>query len=144
MPEPMLSTLQSKIPVKVQLEGKTVWIGQLAGSTSFESILQDWQQVRSSMGFLSKARVGSGPHWPGGATTLLEAMSDPTVPRFVSRKGLLHVTIFPETRGGGAKDEKYAVRQTQLAKEFLEQGLSLADASAIVDRLLPQAGLPRA
>ena len=53
------------------------------------------------------------------------------------------VTIFPETRGGGAKDEKYAACQTQLAKEFLERGLQLSDASTVVDRLLPQAGLAR-
>ena len=133
----------SKVRVKVQVEGKTLWRGFLPGHISFEDVLQDWKRARTSVGFLASARVGSGPFWPEPTTTLQQAVNDHTVPAFTSRDGSLLVTVFPETRGGGAKDDKYATCQTQLAKEFLEHGVNLADSSTLVDRLLPQAGLAR-
>ena len=134
-----------KVLVKVQIEGKTIWKGQLVGSTTFADILLDWQLARQSVGvgFLTKARVGSGPLKPDPSTTMLEAICSPSQLAFKSRAGHVLITIFPETRGGGAKDEKYATCQTQLAKEFLEHGIGLADASALVDKLLPQAGQAR-
>ena len=131
------------VPVKVQIEGKTVWQGKLADRVTFQDVLGDWKQVRNSLGFLAAARVGSGPRWPEPQVTLQEAMCSSSVPKFISRTGHLLVTIYPEVRGGGAKDEKYTSCQTQLAREFLEHGVSLSDASAIVDRLMPQAGLAR-
>ena len=129
--------------MKVQIEGKAVWTGSLPEHVTFQHILQDWQQVRSSLGLFTSARVGSGPNRPDPQATLLEAMNDTQAPGFVSRNGCLLVTIFPETRGGGAKDERYTTCQTQLARELLEHGASLSDSSTIVDRLLPQAGLAR-
>ena len=129
--------------VKVQIEGRAVWRGKLSGCIKFGEILHDWQHVRRNLGFIASARVGSGPNWPSQDVTLHEAMLNPDVQAFVSRTGHLLVTIFPETRGGGAKDEQYTTCQTRLAKEFLEHGASLNDSSAVVDRLLPQAGLAR-
>ena len=53
------------------------------------------------------------------------------------------MSIHPECRGGGAKDAKYVAAQTSLAQAMLDHGMSLADASAVVDRLMPKAGLAR-
>ena len=95
------------------------------------------------MGFFRGARIGSGPLKPCPLTSLLQASRDHLASGFVNRKGELLVTILPETRRGGAKDAKYHEAQSRVAKELLEHGVSLADSTLLVDRLMQQAGQAR-
>ena len=53
--------------------------------------------------------------------------------------GLCLLTLQPQLRGGGQKDQKYE----KLLADLAQQGVTLADASSVVDKLMPQAGAAR-
>ena len=48
-----------------------------------------------------------------------------------------------ELSGGGTKDAKFAAAQTAAAQVFLDNGLSLSEATEVIDRLMPAAGAAR-
>ena len=128
--------------VQVQISGRSIWCGVLPGHASFAEVLQLWQQARRRLGCSDIARIYSGPRRVAESTRIAEACLE-TGRGWVNRAGRLLVTIQPEVKGGGSKDAKYTSAQTALAQLLLDRGLSLADSSEIVDRLMPQAGLSR-
>ena len=131
------------VKVKIQVFGRVLWKGLLPGDLTFQGVLDAWQAIGAALGLPSRGRIGSGPLKPVGDLTLLQAILEPHAQAFVNRQGYLLVTLLPEVRGGGAKDEKFLDAQTRLAKEFLEHGLSLTVSSSLVDKLIQQAGLAR-
>ena len=140
-PRPAAS-LDSLVPVKVQVWGRRVWQGSLPAGVTFGDVLCVWQEACSVCAAPANARVYSGPYPVDSGLTLAEG-STMHSRTFTTRSGLLCITVMPELRGGGAKDEKWLSAQTGLAQLCLEQGLRLPDATGLVDRLMRQAGLSR-
>ena len=132
-----------RIEVKVQLEGQTMWLGALPADLTFEDLADLWEQAGIAVRSARPTRVYSGPRPVDEALTLQQACLQPAPPGFISKGGYLLVTFVPETRGGGAKDEKFRATQSELAQLFLDKGLALNQTTAAVDRLLAQAGVSR-
>ena len=128
--------------VQVQIRGRNLWLGNLPGSFTFGQVLQLWQRARLCLGLTSAARIYSGPRPVSEDLSLAEARVGASC-AWLNRKGRLLLTVQPRCSGGGAKDAKYIAAQTALAQTMLDRGMSLADASATVDKLLPKAGLSR-
>ena len=86
------------------------------------------------------ARIYSGPRRVCSSLSLAQALDGSTPEGFVSRKGVLLVTIMPAISGGGLKDEKFQQLQSEVAQLVLERGVQLTDATKAVDSLLQSAG----
>ncbi|CAE7630128.1 unnamed protein product [Symbiodinium sp. CCMP2592] len=132
-----------RVSCKLQVEGRTFWQGLLPAGLEFEELADLWDAAHEALRVIAPARVYSGPKPVPSALTLLQARRGPVPPGFVNKAGWLLISYMPETRGGGAKDIKYQSAQTEVAQLLLEQGLSLSQTTAVVDRLLPLAGVPR-
>ena len=131
------------VRVKVQLEGRTLWLGSLPHDLSFEDLADLWEQAGLAVQSVCPVRVYSGPKAVPSALTLGSARCGPLHPGFVSTGGFLLLSFMPETRGGGAKDDKFRNTQTELAQLFLDKGLALSQTTTAVDRLMSQAGASR-
>ena len=132
-----------RVLVLVQVSGKCCWRGTLPGHLRFDELLDVWHQCHVRVGVPCRSRIMSGPNHVDGTWTLAEGRSGSRVQVSHAKTGHLRVTLMPEVHGGGAKDKKWATTQNEVAQVLLHKGLSLADASHAVDRLLPVAGLSR-
>ena len=137
------SSSEALVDVKVQLQGTTLWIGGLPADITFEDILDLWVLAGQRLLPPAPARVYSGPKPIALDMSLSQARLGPLPPGFCTKGGRLLVSLMPETRGGGAKDQKYKDAQTGLAALLLERGLSLPEVTTTVDQLLSQAGAAR-
>ncbi|CAE7660264.1 mspIM [Symbiodinium sp. KB8] len=128
---------------KVQVQGCTFWQGLLPSGLEFSELGDLWEAAGIAVKMPTPVRVYSGPKQVPPAMLLAHASQGPCAPGFVNKAGWLLVSFMPETRGGGAKDVKYKTAQTDMAQLLLDQGLSLSQTTAIVDKIMPLAGLPR-
>ena len=131
------------IEVKVQLEGTTLWIGALPEDLTFDDVLELWSLAGRQLLLTALARVFSGPKQVAPEMTLAEASLGPCPPGFRTKGGRLLISLMPETRGGGAKDQKYKDAQSGLAALLLDKGHSLPDVTLVTDKLLSLAGAAR-
>ena len=136
------TALDLPVAVEVSVGCRRLWRGSLPSQVTFGAVLELWNQARHVCAVPSQARVYSGPH-PLDPSLSLAAAVSPGVASFTNKRGLLSVNLMPEIIGGGAKDDKWAAAQTSLAQLCLEQGLKLAVATDLVDKLMKQAGLGR-
>ena len=126
------------VPVKVQKEGQTMWLGSLPADLTFEDLADLWDQAGLALHSIRPCRVYSGPRAVDGALSLQQASAAPCPPGFISKGGYLLISFMPEVRGGGAKEA-----QSNLAHLLLDKGFALSQTTAAVDRLLAQAGVAR-
>ncbi|CAE7650916.1 mspIM [Symbiodinium sp. CCMP2456] len=138
-----VNNLEPSTACKVQVEGRTFWQGFLPAGLEFSELGDLWDAACGAVNMPVPSRVFSGPRQVSPAVCLGQACQGPLPPGFVNKAGWLLISFMPETRGGGAKDIKYKTAQTDMAQLLLDQGLSLSQTTAIVDKLLPLAGLPR-
>ena len=134
---------ENLIEVKVQLEGTTLWIGALPEDLKFDDVLELWSLAGRQLLLPALARVFSGPKQVEPELTLAEASLGPCPPGFRTKGGRLLISLMPETRGGGAKDQKYKDAQSGLAALLLDKGHSLPDVTLVTDKLLSLAGAAR-
>ena len=133
----------SRVLVLVQVVGRKIWSGTLPGHVSYQDLLDVWHSCYQIALAPRRARVYSGPYSVPVETCLSQAAKDASFQVSFTRQGHLRVTLLPEVRGGGAKETKYSQPQTALAQCLLDHGLTLTETTALTDRLMPRAGLPR-
>ena len=138
-----LDTSPKQVEAKVQLEGATLWIGSLPEDLTFDDVLELWAAAGRQLGSPSAARVYSGPKQIDPDLTLAEAVIGPCPPGFLTKGGRVLVSLMPESRGGGAKDQKFKEAQSGLATFLLDRGLALQEVTLVADQLMSQAGAAR-
>ena len=115
------------VPVQVQLSGHTFWQGKLPGHITFQDVLDLWELCHLRLCCRCQCRPYSG-HRPMDPTcTLVQACYEIFAGGSVTRQGFLKVTLAAPMSG---PDDK-------------ERGLALSEATAVTDKLMPQAGVGR-
>ena len=95
-----------------------------------------WRLASAAAGVWPNARVYSGP-FPLEFFKPLRAQED----RFFVKASMgICITVVPEVRGGGAKDENLQLAVSRFASTCLERGISLDNASAASQALVQRAG----
>ena len=131
------------VPAIFQVEGVALWNGVLPAGLPFRAFLEVWTKAHAVLGNNKSGRIYSGPRPIPLDMTLAEAALSVSAPGFTRKTGELLITIMPTLRGGGSKDERYSQAQSGLAQLLMDRGVTLQQATEIVDRLLPAAGVPR-
>ena len=133
-----ISSCQKGAPIPVVLQVGKAFLGSLSlpGKITPRCLEECWRLASTSTGTWPNARIYSGP--------LLLAFSTPLELQknrlFYKRTVGLVITVVPEVRGGGAKDDNYQLAVSKLASTCLERGVPLERASAAAQALVKGAG----
>ena len=124
------------ISVMIQVGKVTLGKLRLPGTITPSELETCWKLASKITGTWPTARVYSGP-FPLAFSTPLQMQRE----RFFSKKNVgLVLTVVPETRGGGAKDENHQLAVSKIASSCLERGVPLEKASTAAQDLVRKAG----
>ena len=127
-----------KGPFLLQVGTRTLGQRKLGPRINPDKLEHFWRVASNATGCWPGAQVFSGPrrlHF----TTALEDLASDAFHRHRAT-GLPVLTIVPEVRGGGAKDENVQLAKSRVASLLLDRGVPLSTASSATDALVPALG----
>ena len=137
-------THPSSCRAELQIVAKTILTGCLPKDLQLDDVHGWWRNASHVLALDPAGRVYSGPFPQAPDVRLGELRSTDGVKALVRRTtGVPVITLMPAIYGGGAKDEKAQLVQSQTAQACLEHGWSLQDANRVTGRLVQQLGATR-
>ncbi|CAE7237381.1 unnamed protein product [Symbiodinium sp. CCMP2592] len=125
-------------PFMLQVGTRTLGQLSLAPRINADKLEHFWRVASNATGCWPGAQIFSGPrrlHF----TTVFEQLGDAAFHRNRAT-GLPVLTVVPEVRGGGVKDENVQLAKSRIASLFLDRGVPLLAASTATDALVPALG----
>ena len=113
--------------VEVQVCARRMWQGYLPDSFDLEALQQLWKAYSEPLQLLSGIRVFSGPFPQVHARAIGDICLSPW--KVVRKTGELLVSLMPEVRGGGVKEENKQLAVSRVAALCLDRGISLTEVS---------------
>ncbi|CAE7035963.1 unnamed protein product [Symbiodinium sp. CCMP2592] len=126
-------------PFHVQVDARSIGDVCLPGAITPDDIETTWQNACHFAGTWPGGRVFSGPRRLDGNLSLQELL-DAGLCQIKQRNQLPMLTLMPEVRGGGVKDENTSFAKSKLASLLLDRGVPLAQTHETVDSLVPAIG----
>ena len=123
------------IHVEVQVVASTIWRGQLPQSLFVDLLLDWWHHIALAFQVECKTRLFSGPYFLPPGLTCQEVVSGDR-----RRTGELLLSVHPELRGGGTKEENKQWAKSRLATLCLSQGVELQVTTEFVESVVVAAG----
>ena len=126
-------------PVLIQVVARSLGCLRLPAQMCVDKIEHMWRTACLAVDCWPNARVFSGP-FPLRVESRLE---DLVVSTEVFRKGrdrCLVLSVMPETRGGGSKDENLQLAKSRVAALLLDRGVPLPATTKSVEDLVPALG----
>ena len=126
-------------PVLIQVVARSLGCLRLPAQMCVDKIEHMWRTACLAVDCWPNARVFSGP-FPLRVESRLE---DLVVSTEVFRKGrdrCLVLSVMPETRGGGSKDENLQLAKSRVAALLLDRGAPLPATTKSVEDLVPALG----
>ena len=128
--------------VEVQIDALTVWQGHLPDEFAPQDLLSRWTLAAEVMQLSPTARVYTGPFPIAPDVSLARGRANNLFRRRAS-SGALLLSLQPEIRGGGTKDEVVRAVKVQLGHLCLGNGCGLNEVSSAIGQLVSKTGLPR-
>ena len=126
----------ARIPATFQVGNVLLGSMRLPGQVTPLLLEKCWRFACASTGAWPNARIYSGP-FPLEFSTPLELQMH----RLFCKRSVGHViTVVPEVRGGGNKDDNYQLAVSKLASTCLERGIPVERASTAAQALVKGAG----
>ncbi|CAE7407308.1 unnamed protein product [Symbiodinium sp. CCMP2592] len=125
-------------PFMLQVGARTLGQLSLAPRINADKLEHFWRVASNATGCWPGAQIFSGPrrlHF----TTVFEQLGEAAFHRNRAT-GLLVLTVVPEVRGGGVKDENVQLAKSRIASLFLDRRMPLSAASTATDALVPALG----
>ncbi|CAE7226264.1 unnamed protein product [Symbiodinium sp. CCMP2592] len=121
------------------LYGRLLWTGDVPGELTAACLAKFWHNACRCFGCWPTAQLYSGP-FPVDYACPVEHLAARGRVQLKGPRRLLALTVLPETRGGGVKDEQIQLAKSRCASLLLDRGVSLAEVSVAVDRLVSVLG----
>ena len=122
--------------VEVQICAQTIWTGYLPWEFDLAELQALWQDFSRQLQLLPGIRVFSGP-FPQVQARKLQDIRQSSRNR---RTGMLLVSLMPERRAGGVKEENKQLAVSRVAATCLDRGISLSEASEASEKLISKSG----
>ncbi|OLP95288.1 hypothetical protein AK812_SmicGene22606 [Symbiodinium microadriaticum] len=133
------ATALSDDPLLLQVVARTLGSHRLPQDLTVDNIEHAWRTACNATGCWPNARIYSGPHpLEVSANVRTIASTGPAHRRM--KDGQVVLTVMPELRGGGVKDENIQLAKSRLASLMLDRGVTLPEATQSVDALVPALG----
>ena len=126
-------------PFQIQVDARSVCTASLPQQTTISTIERLWKNACDMVGTWPGCRIFSGPR-PLAQDASVAALLRTKSLHIKCSTALPLITVMPEVRGGGAKDENTALAKTKLASLMLERGIPLEETQASVDQVVPALG----
>ncbi|CAE7242092.1 unnamed protein product [Symbiodinium sp. CCMP2592] len=126
-------------PLQVQIEARSLCRVLLPEALTPNDVEAAWRTACHALGTWPGCRIFSGPRRLEAEASLGELLSAEGF-HVKCQSQLPLLTIMPEVRGGGVKDENTAFAKSKMATLMLERGVSLEATQATVDAVLPKIG----
>ena len=126
-------------PFHVQVDARSIGDVSLPGAIT-PSVVEDlWQTACTFAGTWPGGRVFSGPR-ALDCTLSLQELLEAGHCQTKARNNLPMLTVKPEVRGGGVKDENTSFAKSKLASLLLDRGVPLAQTQETVDSVVSAIG----
>ncbi|CAE7241088.1 unnamed protein product [Symbiodinium sp. CCMP2456] len=126
-------------PFVLQVQTRTLCHLSLPSDFTPHRLEDAWHRASVATGCWPVARVFSGPRYLPHDERFVDLLQEDAL-HVQSASGRPVLSIFPETRGGGVKDENQQLAKTKIATLLLERGVPLPQTTVAVDNLLAAAG----
>ena len=126
-------------PVALQVEGRVIWVGRVPADLTAAQLVKFWHNACRCFDCWPIARVYSGP-FPIDCQCPVSQLAAEGRVQTKGAQRTLALTVFPETRGGGNKDDQVQLAKSRCAALLLDRGVSLAEVTVAVDRLVSKLG----
>ena len=125
-----------ELAVTLQVQSRTLADMYLPGDITPQEIECCWRTACLATGCWPGSRVFSGPF----PMPYNQGIQEQPVHRIFRKRDRMYLTVMPECRGGGAKDESRQHAISRVASASLERGDPLEQASAAANALVSAAG----
>ena len=126
-------------PFVLQVGTRTLRVAKLPADLTPRLLEAAWRRASAATGCWPGAQAFSGPRRLPFEATLLSLTAQGAFHKQASTD-LPVITIHPECRGGGVKDENLQLAKTKLGTLLIERGVTLSQANVAVDSFVAAVG----